>query len=126
MQDVGRVMNNRESISNAIKKLDTIEKELVETETRMEEVAKSRDIISRAEMRLQNLVQEADNLIKLFATVNTTATKSAAVESSALPVNVRDQVIQLAHRGWKPEQIAAALKRSVTEVELILEIPQKM
>jgi DNA repair exonuclease SbcCD ATPase subunit len=124
MQDVGRVAGSRDRINDAIKKLDMVEKELGTTENKMEEVTKSRDIITRSQMRLESLVQEADSLIKLFAAVKTTDTKPTAPESSGLTVNKREQVIQLAHMGWKAVQIAERLILSITEVDLLLQIPQ--
>jgi DNA repair exonuclease SbcCD ATPase subunit len=124
-QEASRVLNNRDRINDAINKLSMLEKTLGTTETRVEEVEKSRDIMSRTEMRLKELVDEADSLIKLFATVKTSDTKPSAVDTSTLTVNKREQVIQLARMGWKAEQIASRLKLTVTEVDLILEIPHK-
>jgi DNA repair exonuclease SbcCD ATPase subunit len=123
-QDAGRVLNNRERINEALKKLDMVEKELSATEAKMEEISKSRDVISRSEMRLTELVQEAERLIKLFATVKSPTSKPLTPENSGLTVNKREQVIQLAHLGWTPEQIASRLSLSGTEVELLLQIPQ--
>jgi chromosome segregation ATPase len=123
-QEASRVLENRDRINDAIKQLDTLEKTLGANETRMEEITRAQDVVSRAETRLQSLVQEADSLIKLFATVKTTDTKPAVPESGGLTVNKREQVIQLAHMGWKAEQIASRLKLTITEVELILQVTQ--
>jgi DNA-binding NarL/FixJ family response regulator len=82
--------------------------------------------MSRTETRLKELVDEAANLIKLFATVKTSDAKPADVDRGTLTVNKREQVRQLAQMGWKAEQIASRLKLSISEVELVLEIPQTM
>jgi chromosome segregation ATPase len=124
-QEASRVLENRDRINDAIRKLEGLEKTLGTAESKIEEVTKSRDIMSRTEMRLKELVDEAANLIKLFATVKTSDTKPPDIDKSALTANKRDQVRQLAQLGWKAEQIASRLKLTVTEVDLILEIPQK-
>jgi hypothetical protein len=48
--------------------------------------------------------------------------KEVELNVEATRLNMRKQIIQLSHLGWKPEQIASKVKLSVAEVELILSI----
>jgi DNA repair exonuclease SbcCD ATPase subunit len=125
MQDVGRVLSNRERIADSIKKLAEIERTLGDAETRMERIEKSRDIFARTETRLQELSKDAENQVKLFQSlVSVNTGKSAAAgDTGAPPINVREQVRELAHKGWKIDEIAKGLKLSIGQVELILELP---
>jgi hypothetical protein len=68
-------LDNRDRINDTIKKMDFIECAVNDCEKRMEELSISRDIFSRTETRLKELVDEAANLIKLFMTVKKTDAK---------------------------------------------------
>ena len=50
---------------------------------------------------------------------------SAKKTKGAPPIGIRENVVKLAHQGWKVDEIARALHLSRGEVELILELPQK-
>jgi hypothetical protein len=88
----------------------------------MEDLQNSRALISGTEDRLQKLSNDAQSQIKLLHDI-TKASQSRPKNGTehAPPIGVRDNVIELAHKGWKPEEIANALKLSISEVELILD-----
>ena len=49
-----------------------------------------------------------------------------ATKSKGAPaLGIRENVIKLAHQGWKVDEIARVFQLSRGEVELILELPQK-
>jgi chromosome segregation ATPase len=122
MQDMGRVMSSRERIDEALKKLNIIERTLNDTEIQTEKIDKTRDMIARTEARLQELSKNADDQVRLFQSLVNANTAKVPV-SGGVSIKDRENVRELSHRGWTREQIATALKLTVTEVDLILDLP---
>ena len=114
-------------IRDAVEKLSSLDSILQETEVKIEEVKNTRMKITETEARLQDVSKTAEENIKLMGTlmaqknnsgVNTISGKKAA---GAPPIAVRENIIKLAHQGWKPAEIAASLNVSLGEVELTLD-----
>ena len=120
--NITKILNAGPKINNAVEKLSSLDHIIAETETRMEDLQNSRMLISNTENRLQQLSKEAQDQIKLLHDI-TKANQSRPKNGTehAPPIGVRDNVIELAHKGWKPEEIANTLKLSISEVELILD-----
>ena len=47
--------------------------------------------------------------------------RKSYTEAGAPPLGVREDVIKLAHQGWKPEEIGRSLNIPLGQVELILD-----
>jgi DNA-binding NarL/FixJ family response regulator len=86
--------------------MQTAREWLARTETRLDEISKQ----SQDQLKLLGDLLKEDNPVK--------KTKGAP------PIGIRENVVKLAHQGWKVDEIARALHLSRGEVELILELPQ--
>lgn len=121
-QGIAKLLNSSGTINDAVEKLASLENVLAETENRIETVTKSRDLIIKTETRLQEVSKEAQGQIKLFGDlVRADKQRNAAPSEGAPPLGVRENVIKLAHQGWKPEEIARSLNIQLGQVELILD-----
>jgi DNA-binding NarL/FixJ family response regulator len=83
----------------------------------------AREWIARAETRLGELNKEIQDKFKLMeAVLKDNSSPSPLRDRGAPPVGMRENVVKLARQGWTAKEIAANLKLSVGEVELILEL----
>lgn len=124
--DIDKLLENTPRVKDALEKLESIDGILSGTETRMAELKNSSEWLARTETRLQDLSRDAESQVRLLGeiTKNSLTNKSSNVDG-APPLSVRENIIKLAHQGWKPEVIASRLKISLGEVELILETSGK-
>ena len=121
-QDIDKILSQSGSINDAVEKLSSLENILAETENRIESIAKSKDSIAKTEQRLQEVSKEAQGQIKLFGDlIRADKQRKSSNEAGAPPIGVRENVIKLAHQGWKPDEIARSLNITLGEVELILD-----
>ena len=121
-QEISKIQNASGSINEAVDKLASLDNILAETESRIESVVKSRDVITKTEARLQEVSKDAQGQVKLFQDlVRADKQRKAGSETGAPPLGVRENIIKLAHQGWKPEEISRSLNIALGEVELILD-----
>jgi DNA-binding NarL/FixJ family response regulator len=84
----------------------------------------AREWLARTETRLEEISKQSQDQLKLLGDL--LKQDSAAKKTrGAPPIGIRENVVKLAHQGWKVDEIARALHLSRGEVELILELPQK-
>jgi ATP/maltotriose-dependent transcriptional regulator MalT len=85
-------------------------------------VEKSKETILKTEHRLQEVSKEAQGQIKLFGDlVRAEKQRNSEKPEGAPPLGVRENIIKLAHQGWKPEEISRSLNIELGQVELILD-----
>jgi chromosome segregation ATPase len=121
-QGITKLLNASGSINDAVDKLASLDNILAETENRIEAVVKSRDSIAKTEARLQEVSKDAQSQVKLFQDlVRADKQRKSENEAGAPPLGVRENVIKLAHQGWKPEEIGRSLNIPLGQVELILD-----
>jgi chromosome segregation ATPase len=108
--------------SNAVDKIDILEESLAKIEKRIADMNVAREWLANVETRLNELYKEAKEQIKLIGGVLKSESGKTPVSEGAPPPQVRDNIRRLHEQGWKVEEIAKTMKRSVGEIELTLEI----
>ncbi|MCL2129799.1 MAG: hypothetical protein FWH35_05535, partial [Treponema sp.] len=113
-----------EKANNAIDRIDVLDNALEEIEERIKSMQRARQWIVEAEQRLEGL--NKDILIQVGAADSVMKGKKSGVShdigDGAPSIQKKENVYSLARQGWDKKQIAKALKITVGEVELILEM----
>ena len=128
--NIETLMSNNGRINDAVDKITSLQSLLDDTERRVEQINSAREGIGRAETRLQKLDGEIDKKMDLLlkatrSDMERSGSSAPLPSSSGSSITPRDRetIIDLKRRGWTVDDIARRMKRSVGEVELILEMP---
>ena len=120
------LMAHREEAEMVFDKLSSLQQVLDDLDVRTEKIDKAREWIARTETRMDGVIKQAQDQVKLIGRLAERDNRPEAVRSSGSPdMDTRETVLRLARLGWKTEDIARTLKLSRGEVELILEITPK-
>jgi chromosome segregation ATPase len=120
--DIEILSGDGERARAAAEKLDSLGETLSTIEKRIAQMQTAREWIARAETRLGELNKEIQDKFKLMEAVLKDNAPSPLRDKGAPSVGMRENVVKLARQGWTAKEIAANLKLSVGEVELILEL----
>lgn len=118
------LMENRDKTAVMTEKLASLDSVLADVEQRTEKMQTAREWLARTETRLDEISRQSQDQLKLLGDL-LKQEGSAKKTRGAPPIGIRENVVKLAHQGWKVDEIARALHLSRGEVELILELPQK-
>lgn len=122
--DVTELLQNKERVAMMVEKLSALDTVLDDVEKRTEKMQTAREWLARTETRLDEISRQSQDQLKLLGDLLKDE-GSAKKSKGAPPIGIRENVVKLAHQGWKVDEIARALHLSRGEVELILELPQK-
>jgi DNA repair exonuclease SbcCD ATPase subunit len=125
---IGILAAESDKANDAADKIKTLDAALVSIDERIASAQTSREWLARLETRLEELNKQAQDQMKLMGTLmkeRSPISGGSSKDKGPLPVGVRENVIKLAHLGWKVDDIARSLKLGRGEVELILELSQK-
>ena len=118
-------MRNGPKITEATGRLSTLYQLIGDSQKRLDDINSARNGIGRTEQRLHELSAEIDSKFKILEKlVRTDLEKEPRQMSSRLTPEDRDSIKRLKHQGWTTVEIAAATKRSVAEVEMVLDFPE--
>lgn len=119
--DVNGLMKHEPQIREVLGKIDSLDEILGTTEERLDEMRDSKSWLASTESRLNEINKETKSYLKLLGEVQKKqSSRPASPSSKASVIQTRESVVQLAHLGWSPAQIAERLNLSLGEVELIL------
>ena len=122
--DLATLLENKDKTSQMVERLSSLDTVLDDVEKRTEKMQTAREWLARTETRLEEISRQSEDQLKLLGDL--LKDDGAAKKSKgAPPIGIRENVVKLAHQGWKVDEIARALHLSRGEVELILELPQK-
>ncbi|MDR1900364.1 MAG: hypothetical protein LBQ55_10175 [Treponema sp.] len=125
-KSVETLSKEHEKASETAEKLEFLDESLSLIEKRIKEMNVARDWIARAETRLAEINKEIQSKVRIVnARLKEEGKPPAAGRDAAPPPADRESVISLRREGWSIDEIAAAMKLSRSEVELILEIAPK-
>ncbi len=116
---------NKKEIDTAVGHIETMDATLSDLEERIERMQKAREWLAGTETRLEEVNKQAQEQVKLLATLVKGSESKARSGGGAPPHELRDVVIKLARQGWTVEQIAKSTQLARGEVELILELQPK-
>jgi DNA repair exonuclease SbcCD ATPase subunit len=111
-----------EKARTTTEKLGILDTGLKIIEERIEKVQAAREWLARAETRFEELHREVQGELKLIEAVLKEESKKSKTGKGAPAIADRENVKRLRRQGWDAEEIARALKMSVGEVELILDM----
>ena len=119
--DVNGLMKHEPQIREVLGKIDSLDEILGTTEERLDEMRDSKSWLASTESRLNEINKETKSYLKLLGEVQKKqSSRPTSSSSKASVIQTRESVVQLAHLGWSPAQIAERLNLSLGEVELIL------
>jgi len=118
------LLENKDKTAMMVEKLSTLDMILDDVEKRTDKMQTAREWLARTETRLEEISRQSQDQLKLLGDLlkDEGATRK---EKGAPPIGTRENVVKLAHQGWKVDEIARGLHLSRGEVELILELPTK-
>ncbi|MDR1142661.1 MAG: hypothetical protein LBK77_00390, partial [Spirochaetaceae bacterium] len=111
-----------EKARNTTEKLGMLDTGLKIIEDRIEKVQAAREWLARTETRFEELHRDIQGELKLIEAVLKDESKKSKTGKGAPAIADRENVKRLRRQGWEAEEIARALKISVGEVELILDM----
>ncbi|MDC7234360.1 MAG: hypothetical protein PQJ58_14095 [Spirochaetales bacterium] len=115
------LIENKDAADNVFSRIATLDQILADLDEKAEKIDQARDWIARTETRMDGVVKQAQDQVKLLGRLADRDNSSAGAAGSP-DMDTRETVLRLARLGWKTEDIARTLKLSQGEVELILEI----
>jgi len=115
------LLENKETADNVFSRIASLDHILAELDEKAEKINQARDWIARTETRMDGVVKQAQDQVKLLGRL-AERDGSAPRAGGSPDMDTRETVMRLARLGWKTEDIARTLKLSRGEVELILEI----
>ena len=126
---IDEITENSGKINDAVEQITSLQKLLAETEKRTEEVKKAKEGIVNTEIRLNNLSQEInekfdilENITRNEVEASVAASGTTEVGNARLSPKDKEVIISLKRQGWTVDEIAKRLKRSVGEVEMVIEM----
>ncbi len=118
------LLTHRERTEGVLGRLEALDDVLADVEARTEKMQTAREWLARTETRLEEISKQSQEQLKLLGAIMK-AEGPATKTKGAPALGIRENVIKLAHQGWKVDEIARVFQLSRGEVELILELPQK-
>ena len=123
--NVDRLLQNGPKITEAASKLGNLQGALAETEKRLTNLQEENGEIKKAELQLEKLKREIDNKFEVLhaITKQEEAKKGPSKETSISPQE-RETIRALKREGWTINEIASRFKRTPTEIDLLLSLPE--
>jgi chromosome segregation ATPase len=121
---IERLAEESEKARDASEKIDVLNNLLEDIEARMTSLQRVRQWIAEAETRLENLNKQAQTQARAIDSImkGKKSGPPANIGEGAPSPQKKENVIALKRQGWTEKEIAEALKISLGEVELILEM----
>jgi len=111
-----------EKASGAIDKITILEEALAQIEKRITDMNVAREWLANIETRLNTLNKNAKDQLTLSKNIIDRESGKTQANKGAPPPQDRDNIRRLWEQGWKVDEIANAMGRSIGEIELTLEI----
>ncbi len=124
-KDVDKLLKSGPKLAQAVTKLESLDAILTEADKRMDALTSARQGIGRSEARLEELKTDIESKFKLLNQLTKKdLEKHPAKEDKRLSPQDRDNIKQLKQQGWTVKEIARTMKRTQTEIEMVLELPE--
>jgi chromosome segregation ATPase len=122
--NVDELLKNGPKIGDAVSHISSLQSVLEETDKRIETINSARQGIGRSEERLNQLSSDIDSKFKLLGQLTKQdLEKHPSKGSDHISPQERESIKALKRQGWSVSEIARSMKRTETEIELILEMP---
>ncbi len=121
-RSMDEIMAWKPKIDSTIVKLDEVDAVLSDAEKRGAGLQKTCEWLARAETRFDELNKKTQDHLRMLNDLLKEEPSAKRKDKGAPPLSVQETVKKLSHQGWKTEEIARAVKLSLGEVELILNL----
>ena len=123
-ENVDRILKSGPKITEAASKLQNLDNVITEAEKRIDNITATNSGIKAAQLRLEQFGQDVDNKFKVLHDITKNeVSKSRPSPDKGIPPQMKETIKQLKREGWTNEELAKRFNRTVTEIDLLLELP---
>lgn len=123
-KDVDKIIKSGPKLSDAVNKFASLQSLLDEADKRMDALTSARQGIGRSEARLEELKTDIESKFKLLNQLTKKdLEKQTTKREERLSPQDRENIKYLKKQGWTVAEIAKRMKRTQTEIEMVLEMP---
>jgi len=117
---------NKGKADSVFSKLTELDEMLEKIDGQMSKLQDSRSWLAAVETRLTTLSSATDEKLKMLATIYKDEPSQVSKGNESLSLEDRENIIRLHREGWSKNQIANALKIGAGEVELVIEMGERV
>mgnify|MGYP003480611418 FL=1 len=122
--NVDRILKNGPKITDAIGKLENLDVMMNTTQKKLDELTSVQNGLKQTELKLEQVNRELDDKYKVLRSLTQNKLqKEGAPSDTGIAPSVRETIRALKREGWTIQEIASRFKRTPTEIELLLELP---
>ena len=122
--NVDRLLQNGPKITEAASKLQNLDNVLEETEKRMDTLQTANAGLKKTQLEQQELRREINSKFDaLHSITKSEVAKNKPAQDKGISPSERETIRSLKREGWTINEIASRFKRTTTEIELLLELP---
>lgn len=123
-KDIDKLLKSSPKLNDAVEKISNLKDIVEETDSRIEKLQDSRSWLAETETRLQEVSTKTQSQLQLLGQISSAGKTSHDKDKGAPSPSTKENVVELKRLGWKDKEIASKLGLSVSEVQLILEMPR--
>lgn len=121
---VDRILQNGPKITEAAAKLQNLDAVLTETEKRIDDLKAANTGLKKTQLEQQELRREINSKFDtLHSLTQKEVSKGRPSQDKGISPSERETIRSLKREGWTIAEIASRFKRTTTEIELLLELP---
>ena len=118
------MLQNGPKITEAAAKLAELDTILSETERRIDSLQSVNTGLKKTQLDVQTLSREVNNKFDALHKITTAeVSKNQGLKDNGISPSERETIRALKREGWTVQEIASRFKRTPTEIELLLELP---
>ena len=122
--NVDRILQSAPKISDAVGKINSLDTMIDQTEKRINDITNVQNGIKQTELNLQELSREVkvryDGLHQL---TKEEVSKNQRPKDAGIAPSERETIRALKRDGWSVKELASRFKRTETEIDLLLQLP---
>ena len=123
--NVDRLLQNGPKISEAAAKIANLDNILTETERRIESLQSVNTGLKKTQLDVQTLNREVNIKLDAIHKITTAeVAKNQPSKDTGISPSERETIRSLKRSGWTIQEIASRTKRTPTEIELLLDLPE--
>ena len=123
-ENVDRILKSGPKITEAASKLQNLDNVITEAEKRIDNITATNTGIKEAQLRLEQFGKDVDNKFKVLHDITKNeVSKSKPTPDKGIPPQMKEAIRSLKREGWTNEELAKRFNRTVTEIDLLLDLP---
>ena len=123
-ENVDRILKSGPKITEAAGKLQNLDNVLSEAEKRIDNLTSVNSGIKETQLKLEQFGKDVDNKFKVLHDITKNeVSKGRITQDKGISPQMKDTIKQLKREGWTNEELAKRFNRTITEIDLLLELP---